>query len=483
MTRQANMPRGMSTSSPAPPADLADRLPPHDLEAEMSLLGSMVLDSAVIAEVIQIVKADEAGKFYRQAHGELFTTLVAMYQAKQAVDLTTLRDELKRRGTHEQIGGDSYLIQIAESVPSPANAPYYARIVRDKALLRDLIRCAGETMQEAFAEQQPAAEILDEAERRLFGVTEQRILNQPERIRDMVVATMEQLRDRDGHSITGVRTGFHELDDLTSGLQRGEMVIIAARPSMGKTAIGLNIADNVGGVDGQPVAFFSLEMSKQQVAQRLLCGRSGTDSHRMRMGRLREEELQHLMLVAGDMREAPIFVDDTPSMTPTELLAKCRRLRLQHSIELAVVDYLQLMHIPRPESRQQEIATISRYLKAMARELNIPVVALAQLNRSPEGREGHRPRMSDLRESGAIEQDADVVMLLHREEYYKQGPDGPPPEVRGTAELIVAKQRNGPTGTIQLHWDARSTRFTNLSVAPEPSGPVVPDDFGDEPPF
>jgi replicative DNA helicase len=440
-----------------------DRVPPHDIEAEMSLLGSLMLDREAIGYVIPMIPKHMAGRFYQPEHRLIYEALLDLYDKGSPVDLVILRDELTRRGVLEKIGGVEYLVQLSQSVPSAANAEYYAAIVRDKSMLRDLIQASGEIVDEAYAAREQVAEIFDKAEQKFFTVTEQRVSNEAVEISGLLEQTFQQIQDREGDYITGLATGFLELDDMTSGLQPGELIIVAARPSMGKTAFGLNLAEYMSvNLPDSPVAFFSMEMSRQQVAQRILCSRGRVDSHRLRRGMLNEHEIRTLQMICDELRNAPLFIDDTPGMTVLELRAKARRLRLQHKIKAVFVDYLQLMYTPGAESRQQEIAIISRGLKALGRELHIPIIAMAQLNRSPEGREGHRPRMSDLRESGAIEQDADVVMLLHRPAYYD------PNDEPGVAEVIIAKQRNGPTGTVKLHFDERSTRFDNLSMAPEP---------------
>lgn len=449
------------------------RQPPQDLEAEMSLLGGILLDPPTVGQVLQIIPREESASFYRPDHRMIYEAVVDLYDQAKPCDAITLRDELQRRGQLEQVGGVNYLVELTESVPSAANVEYYARIVRDKHMLREMIRCAGGIVEDCYAQSQPAAELMDDAEKKLFDVTEKRIRGSVVHMSDVLRETMEQIEARDGHHITGVPTGFTELDDLTSGLQRGELVIIAARPSMGKTALGMSMAEHVAVDEGLPTLFFSLEMSRQQIALRLISMRGRIEAHRIRRGMISAEEQAHLALVCGDLSEKPLYVDDTSAMSVMELRAKARRLKQQHDVQVIYVDYLQLMHDPKAgrESRQNEIAAISRGLKSLARELRIPVVALAQLNRNPEGREGNRPRMSDLRESGAIEQDADVIILLHREEYYldqkvkKAGEGGETvidADVRGKAELIVAKQRNGPIGVVEVHFDKHLTRFANL---------------------
>ncbi|MCK6455975.1 MAG: replicative DNA helicase [Phycisphaerae bacterium] len=453
--------------SPTPESTAGpDRLrqPPQDLDAEMSLLGSMLLDAEVIGPVLQIISREESERLYHPDHRVIYRALVDLFDQGKPIDAIVMRDELARLGRLEQIGGVEYLVRLVESVPSAVNAEHYARIVRDKSLRRDVIRCASHIIEEAYGQQSPTELFLDDVEHRLFEVTEQRVRQRVLHLREFLEETFRQIESREGHVISGLPTGFTQLDELTSGLQPGELIIIAARPSMGKTALGLAFVEHIGAEENIPVAFFSMEMSKQMIAQRLLSSRGRVDAHRMRRGLISSEEMQHLALVCGDLCDKPIYVDDTPGMSVMELRAKARRLLQLHGVRCVFVDYLQLMQEPRISkdgNRQQEISFISRGLKALARELNIPVVALAQLNRDPEKREGNRPRMSDLRESGAIEQDADVVMLLHREDYYK--PDDP--DVQGKAELIIAKQRNGPTDTIEVFFDRRLTRFGNLHPA------------------
>ncbi len=431
----------------------------------------MLLDRNAVGLVLQIIPREEAARFYRPDHRLLYETLIDVYDQNKPIDIHVVEEELTRRGIYEDVGGRDYLIDLVQSVPSAANAEYYARIVRDKALLRDLIQCTGRIMQSAYDQEEDATTILDQAEKELFAVAEQRISNQVVQIREFLDQTMQQIESfQEGH-LTGVPTGFTELDHLLGGMQFGDMIVVAARPSMGKTALALSMLDYIGIVENQPCAFFSMEMGKLQIAQRMICSHAQVDMHRLRHGRLTEQERTKLKLVCGNMRNYKIFIDDTPGMSVMELRAKARRLKMLHDIRVIFVDYLQLMYDrASAESRQQEIAAISRGLKALARELNIPVVALAQLNRQVEGREGNRPRMSDLRESGAIEQDADVVALLHREEYYLSKKKSQTPEgiemlnrIKGKAELIVAKQRNGPTGDVELHFNPQYARFDNAA--------------------
>lgn len=450
-----------AVTSPA----LAGRMPPQDIEAERSLLGSMLLNREAIGDVLPII-GQRPERFYRPDHRRLFQVLIEMYDRGDPIDLVTVRNELARRAILKDVGDVDYLVQLAESVPSHLHAEHYAHLVCDKAMLRDLIAAAGEVIETAHDHREDAKEILDRAEQLLFHVTDQRVSEQAELIRALLDETFHQLEERQGHYITGLRTGFIELDDMLSGLQRGEMIIIAARPSMGKTAFGLNVAEHIASHERRPVVFFSMEMSKQAVAQRLLCARARVDSHKLRRGAWSDRDWEDLTNASSGLQDAPLLIDDTPGMSVLELRAKTRRLRKRQAIEAVFVDYLQLMRAPgRSDSRQQEVSEISRGLKALARELNIPVVVMAQLNRNPEQRTGNRPRMSDLRESGAIEQDADVIMLLHREEYYQK--ENPNPEIQGIAEVIVDKQRNGPTGIVKLFFNQKLTRFDNLAAGQE----------------
>ncbi len=451
-----------------------DRVPPQDLDAEMALLGSLMMSRDAIAEVMPVIGRSDAEWFYLPAHQKLFEVLLDLYDdPTKAVDLIVVSDELRRRALLEFVGGQEYMIQLAESFSEWANAEYYAKIVRDKGMLRDLIRCAGEIADQAFSGVDEAREILDIAEQKVFEVTERRVGGQTAEIREAVARLAKQLEEGGRGGCTGLKTGFTQLNEYTSGLQRGDLIILAGRPSMGKTALGLSVAQHMALRDRIPVCFFSMEMSSDQLAQRVLCCHTGVDAQRLRRRMLSEEDTRQLLNACADFEEAPLFIDDTPGMSIMELRSSARRLKQRHDIQAVFVDYLQLMHTPRSENRQVEIAAISRGLKSLGRELDIPVLAMAQLNRMPEGRADKRPLMSDLRESGAIEQDADVVLLIHREEYYKPDDES----VQNQAELIIAKQRNGPTGSITLHFDKRFTRFDDLHVGPEPfsaSDDVVP---------
>lgn len=450
--------------------DVPARSVPESPAAEAAVLGSMIIDPACIGEVIELLGADGAYAFYRVENQILYEAIVFLYDRNRGkgVDGVLLRDELESRKQLEQIGGLDYIAKIMQSTPTSANVMYYAGILRDKQMLRELIAAASEILDSAHDLSGGTDEKLDVAEQKIFTITNRKITGQASAIKDLVTTAYELIEKRSGHHVTGLATGFYELDEMTCGLQNGEMIVVAGRPSMGKTALALNIAEHVGVLERQPVAIFSLEMGRQQLAERFLCSNSRTDSQLVRKGMLTTEHYQKLVESCGRLSEAHIYIDDSAGITPLEIRAKARRLKARHDIKCIMVDYMQLMSLGmgRVESRQQEITTISRYLKAMARELDVPVVVISQLNRAPEGREDHRPRMSDLRESGSIEQDADVVMLLHREDYYHRGEENY--QENGSAEVIIAKQRNGPTGAVQLTFLEKCTRFENPSRADEP---------------
>jgi replicative DNA helicase len=451
-----------AVTAPAPAS--AGRGMPESLEAEAAVLGSMILDRECIGQVIQLITA---GSFYRPEHREIFDALIALYESNSHIDLVLLRDELKKRKKLKSVGGAEYLVRVVESVPSSASVEYYCDIVKNKSLLRQLVQATSEILNDAYDDNGDVSEKLDIAEQKIFAVTEKKISGAVIPLQDLLQEAYDLIESREGSHITGLPTGYHELDDLLCGLQKSEMIIIAGRPSMGKTSFALNIAEHIGADHGKPVVIFSLEMSKQQLVERFLCSRGRVDLQRVRKGTISTNEYEKLRDACSELFNQPIFIDDTPGLTPLMIRAKCRRLKSQYDIQCVLIDYLQLMTLGgKAESRQQEVSTMSRYLKALARELDIPVVVLSQLNRSPEGREGHRPRMSDLRESGSIEQDADVVMLLHREDYYRRGEEDW--EDKNTAEIIVAKQRNGPTGSVKLYFESEFTRFETLSRAEEP---------------
>jgi len=462
--------RAASADSGPNPKSAEVQVMPESLAAEAAVLASMIVDPICIGEVVEYLGNAGTSSFYRLEHQIIYDALVRLYERNKGIgiDAVLLRDELEKQKQLEEAGGVEYIGRIVESVPSAANVMYYARIVKDKQLLRELIQAASDILNDAHDQAGETNEKLDRAEQKIFGIADKNISGSASALKDLVTAAYELIERRQGRHVTGLATGYFELDELTCGLQNGEMIVIAGRPSMGKTAIALNMAEHIAVVEQMPVAIFSLEMGRQQLAERFLCSNSRIESQLVRKGMLSTAHFEELVKSCGVLAEAPIYIDDTSGLTPLELRAKARRLRSRYNIKCVILDYLQLMGLGsgRIESRQQEITTISRYIKGLARELNIPVIMLSQLNRSPEGREGHRPRMSDLRESGSIEQDADVVMLLHREDYYHRGEEGY--QDCNTAEVIIAKQRNGPTGTVKLTFLDKITRFENYSGSDEP---------------
>jgi len=453
--------------------NLLEQQPPHALEAEIAVLGAMILNHEVIGDVEQVIA--DPGDFYRDRHAAIFKVLVDLYNRNVPIDLVHVNQALRDRNVLEEVGGTEYLVQLAESVPSAAGASHYAQIVHDKAVLRKLIETAEEILTRAYRSGDEVGEQVDEAEAGVFKLRKTNEATEASSLGILLKETYDRLEAQDGKYLTGLDTGFADLNELTSGLQASEMIIVAGRPSMGKTSFALNIAEQIAVVDQKPVGIFSLEMSKQQLAQRLLCTHSGVDSQRLRSNRVNPDEWALLAKTVGELADAPMFIDDSPGLSITALRAKARRMAKKHDIQALFVDYLQLMSAgsSNKTSREQEVSEMSRGIKAIARELQIPVVCLSQLNRGAENREGHRPRMSDLRESGAIEQDADVIMLLHREEYYHRSDptwkDANMDKV-GQAECIIAKQRNGPTDTVKLHFDEGTTRFQDWSGQTPPGG-------------
>ncbi len=427
---------------------------PFNIEAEISVLGSMLLDNEAINLVTEILRTDN---FYKTSHQHIFDTIVNLYNKNNAVDLVILKDELKKQSLLEKVGGAEYLMELEESVPLASNVEYYAKIVREKTIKRDLITATAKIQQEAYNDSLESDELLDVAEKEIFDITQRKFSSPTIKLFNILHDTFDHisnLHDREGR-LTGISTGYYDLNDITSGLQKSELIVIAARPSMGKSSLVLNIAEHAGTKEKKPTLIFSMEMSAQQVAQNMLCSTAKIDAHLLRTGKLDDNQFSNLSLAMGDLSESEIFIDDTPGLGLLELRAKARRLKLQHNIQMIIVDYLQLMEARKAENRQQEISGISRGLKALARELEVPVIAVSQLNRSVETREGHTPRMSDLRESGSIEQDADVIILLHREDYYD------PTKRPGEVDLNIAKQRNGPTGRVKLTFRREILRFEN----------------------
>jgi len=440
-----------------------EKIPPQNVDAEMAVLGSMLLDRDAVAQAIEVLKNESC--FYRDAHKKIFSAIVKLYDENKAVDLITLTEELRKTNSLDEVGGPAYLANLTSAVPTSANISHYIKIVKEKMLLRNLINAATQIVSDCYDSAREAESLVDKAEHLILDVRSDNVEVRFSSLREVIkgsIETIDNLYQRK-ENITGIATGFRELDIKTAGLQPSDLVVIAGRPSMGKSALALCIVEHAGVVEKKPVAFFSLEMSKEQLVQRMLCSHARVDAHKVRTGFLSQSDWPRLVSAAGKLSEAPIFIDDSPGITVLELRAKARRLKAQHEIKLIVLDYLQLMAGPaKLDNRQQEISEISRSLKALARELNVPVIAISQLSRAVEQRSDHRPQLSDLRESGAIEQDADLVMLLLREEYYN-----PTEENRGMAEIIIAKQRNGPVGTLNLAFLGEFMRFENLTARTE----------------
>jgi replicative DNA helicase len=442
---------------------MSDRTLPHSLEAEKSVLGAVLINNHAFNQAAEVL---DAGDFFRVAHQRIFEKMVSLTDRMQPVDLVTLNDELARAGQLDEVGGPAYISALTDGVPRSGNVEYYAKIVKEKATLRRLIQSANEVLSRAYDAEADADLQLDEAERSIFQIAEGRMragfvaLGQ---LVDSSYQTLEKLQEQRG-LITGVPSGFTDLDEMTSGFQPADLVIIAARPSMGKTSLVMNMALNAAEA-GKSIGVFSLEMSKEQLFLRMLTSEARVDAHRFRGGYLGEQDYDRIAGALSKLHELKVFIDDTPSAGILEMRAKSRRLKLEHGLDMLVVDYLQLMQgRGRFENRQQEMASISRALKILAKELNIPILALSQLSRAPEARGDHRPQLSDLRESGALEQDADVVMFIYREDMYG-APEERNPEAEGTAKVIIGKQRNGPTGDVDLAFLKQYTRFENLARA------------------
>ncbi|MCK5012502.1 MAG: replicative DNA helicase [Candidatus Omnitrophica bacterium] len=434
------------------------RIPPQNVEAEKSVLGSMLIDQEAIGAAVEVL--DEMW-FYDNAHRKIYKAVVDLYQARKNVDLVTLSDKLKSDGLLDQVGGATYLSGIIDVVPTSANVEHYAHIVKEKGVLRKLIQNATSIITDSYKFTGNIEEVVDNAERLIFEVADLKQNRKTSHIKDLVkesIEKLDRLYQRKEH-ITGIATEFTKFDNMTSGLQASDLIIVAGRPSMGKSALAVSIAQKVGIEQKQGVAIFSLEMSKEQLVQRMLCSQARVDAHKVRSGFLAPSDWPKLTAAAGKLSESKILIDDTPAISALELRAKARRLKANNQVDLIVLDYLQLMRgSTKADSRQQEISEISRSLKALARELKVPIIALSQLSRAVESRQDHRPQLSDLRESGAIEQDADLVVLLMREEYYNQTEEN-----RGLADVIIAKQRNGPVGTVKLAFIKEYMRFENLA--------------------
>lgn len=431
---------------------------PHNLDAEQSVLGSMIIDKTAIAQVTEVLKADD---FYRDSHKIIFAGIMDLFQRDIPIDMITLIEHLKSIDKLEGAGGISYITEISNSVPSIANLNSYIKIVDEKAMLRRLIKASNEIIEKSYGGQDQVENVVDFAQKKVFDIAEKRSSSDFESISAVLergFLEIERLFNNKGE-VTGVPTGFRDLDDKTSGFQKGDMVLIAARPSMGKTTFALNIAQHAALKSGKSVVIFSLEMSKEQLAYKLLCAEANVDMLKLRTGNLDDEDWENIARASGPLAASKIYIDDTAGVNVMEMRSKCRRIKIEHGIDLIMIDYLQLMSGTGGESRQQEVSEISRSIKALAKEMQCPVVALSQLSRAPEQRADHRPMLSDLRESGSIEQDADVVMFLYRDEYYNKET-----EDKNMGECIIAKQRNGPVGTVKLAWLGQYSKFGNLDT-------------------
>lgn len=434
------------------------KIMPHDTEAETSVLGSMLMDVKAVDSALEILTAED---FYTKSNGVIFEAMRQIHTEGSPIDPVTLSARLKEMNVPDELAGTDHIRELLESVPTSANIKYYARIVHEKSLLRKLIRTCEDIASDCYKGTESVEAIMDEAEKEIFSLVRSGKTEDFVPVSEIVIAALAKIEEaaKTKGGITGLSTGFKDLDLMTTGLQKSDFILVAARPSMGKTAFALSILDYVVCRKDQSAAIFSLEMSKEQLINRLFAMEARIDAQKIRSGNLEDEEWESLMESAEVIGGSKLIIDDTPGLTVTELRSKCRKYKLDHDISLVVVDYIQLMSSgSRAESRQQELSDISRSLKSLARELDIPIIALSQLNRSVETRADHRPMMSDIRESGAIEQDADVIMFLYRDDYYN-----PETDERNVAEVIIAKQRNGPTGTIKLTWQPKYTRFVNMA--------------------
>ncbi len=435
------------------------KIPPHDIEAEQAVLGSMLTDKDAVISAIELLDADD---FYREDHKAIYEAITNLYNRAEPIDIITVKSELTANGKLESVGGLEYLGNLPEKVPTTANAEQYIKIVEEKAVLRNLIKTANEIITLGYAQEEDVDDIMEMTEKKVFDILKTRNQKGYTPIRDVLVETfaeIERLYNQKG-LVTGIPTGFIELDYKTAGLHNSDLVLVAARPAMGKSAFVINIAANAAIKAKVPVVIFNLEMSKEQVANRILCSEAMVDSQKVRTGKIEEEDWGKLASALGPISEAPIYIDDTPGISIAEIRAKCRKLKLEKDIGLVIIDYLQLVTASgkKNASREQEISEISRSLKILAKELDVPVIALSQLSRAPEQRkDDHRPMLSDLRESGAIEQDADIVMFLYRDDYYNENS-----EEKNIAEVIIAKHRGGSTGTVKLAWLGDYTKFANL---------------------
>lgn len=435
-----------------------DRIPPHNLEAEQAVLGAIFLEPSVIVTATEILSPED---FYRASHQRIFEAMVRLTDRGEPIDLVTVTNELDERDLLNEVGGVSYLTDLASSVPTAANLEYYAKIVEEKAILRRVIQAATHIVTKTFDESDDVTEVLDFAEKTIFEVSQNKATGNFKNIKDVLIDVYDNIEQLHHHKgdVTGVPTGFKDLDRITSGFQKNDLIIIAARPSVGKTAFALNIAQNVAIHARENVAIFSLEMGAEQLVMRMLCAEGNIDAQRLRTGKLEEEDWSKLTMAMGSLSDAGIYIDDTPGIKVSEIRSKCRRLKQEHGLGMVLIDYLQLIQGSgnSKENRQQEVSEISRSLKALARELEVPVIALSQLSRSVEQRQDKRPMMSDIRESGSIEQDADIVGFLYRDDYYDKES-----EKENIIEIIIAKQRNGPVGTVELAFVKEYNKFVDL---------------------
>jgi len=441
---------------------LIGKSPPHSLEAEQSVLGAIMLDKTALETAINRLKNDY---FYFDANREVFEAAKSLTLKNQPVDLLTLSEELKKRKTLEKIGGIEYIANLTENIATTRNTEAYCHIIEEKAIIRELIQAADEIRSKGLDNEGESKALIELAESRIFAISQERQHRDFAHMRDVILDVFNLLEERSQNegTLTGLTTGFKEIDMMTAGLQKSDFILIAARPSMGKTALALNIALNTAVKAKSKVAIFSLEMSKEQLVQRIISMEALVESNKLRTGQLTDEDWDKITYASGIISDAEIHIDDSPGISLFEVASKCRRLKAQKGLDLIIIDYLQLMDGGGKESRQQEISNISRGLKGLAREMNCPVVSLSQLSRAPEQRQNHRPILSDLRESGAIEQDADIVIFLYRDEYYqdKEGREEENYNKRGIAEIIIAKHRNGPVGTVELSWVDRFTKFSD----------------------
>ena len=433
------------------------KVPPHDAEAETAVLSSMFIDKEAVSTAIEVLSADD---FYRPDNKAVFECCCELYSSGSPIDVITVKNKLEEKGVFEQLGGIGFVAKIASSVGSSVNVKHYAEIVKDKSTLRRHIKKCNDVSRQCYEGEADINAVIDQAEKGIFNVSEGRNTGDGRHIRDIAVSAFEKIEDiyKNKGKLTGVPTGFVDFDAKTAGLQKSDLILLAARPSMGKTAFALNIAQNAAVRHNVPVAIFSLEMSEEQLVNRMLCSEAMIDAQKLRTGELEDDDWPKLIQALGPLSRSEIYIFDTPGASPMDVRSKCRKLKMEKGLGLILIDYLQLMNGDgKNDSRQQEISAISRALKGVARELQVPVIALSQLSRACEQRSDHRPMLSDLRESGAIEQDADVVAFLYRDEYYF-----PDTEAKNQAELIIAKQRNGPTGTVNLAWLGQYTKFANL---------------------